>query len=164
MDALIALGSNLGDRLATLQGAVDALGALGVVRSVSRVCETAAMYVTDQPAFLNAVVLLETELDAAALLDQLLAIERRFGRVRDQARGPRTLDLDLLAVGQLVVGSDVLSLPHPGIAERAFVAWPLRDVAPAWPHPLLGASAADLADALPEPTWIAGGLLAPRAA
>ncbi|HET8893403.1 MAG TPA: 2-amino-4-hydroxy-6-hydroxymethyldihydropteridine diphosphokinase [Gaiellaceae bacterium] len=132
--AYVALGSNLGDREATLRAAVDALAATeGVeVVAVSRLIDTAPVGNVDQPRFLNGVVALETELPARELLDLLLAVEQRFGRVREgvPAQGPRTLDLDLLLYGDAQIDEPGLRVPHPRLHERSFVLEPLADVAP----------------------------------
>jgi 2-amino-4-hydroxy-6-hydroxymethyldihydropteridine diphosphokinase len=128
--AVLALGSNQGDRLATLQGAVDALsGAAGLtVLAVSPVYETDPVGGPEQPDYLNAVVLVQTDLDPRALLERSLAVEAAFGRVRDLRWGPRTLDVDLVAVGDLRVDEPDLVVPHPRAAERAFVLVPWLDV------------------------------------
>jgi 2-amino-4-hydroxy-6-hydroxymethyldihydropteridine diphosphokinase len=122
--AVLGLGSNMGDRPALLQGAIDALSAAGRVVAVSPVYETDPVGGPEQADFLNAVVIVETDLTAHALLDLAQATEARFARVRDQRWGPRTLDLDLLAIGDEVVDDADLLLPHPRAAERAFVLVP----------------------------------------
>ena len=126
---VIGLGANLGDRLATLRSAVTALGRWGSLCAVSDVYETAPVG-PPQPAFLNAAVLLETELEPRALLDQLLAIERAHGRERVERWGPRTLELDLLCSGDLTIDEPGLTLPHPELPRRAFALLPLLDVVP----------------------------------
>lgn len=132
-DAYVALGSNLGDSRRQVLDAMDALDAVsGIgVQARSRLFRTPPWGVLDQPPFINAVVLLETTLDPHALLDALLAIETSAGRIRDGERwGPRTLDLDLLHMHGVTLDEPRLTLPHPRIAERAFVLLPLADVAP----------------------------------
>lgn len=132
-DAYVALGSNLGDSRATLVGAAEALAALPGSRlaGISRIYRTPPWGRRDQPDFLNAVVRLRTTLEPHDLLDALMAIERRFGRMRDGERwGPRTLDLDLLHVDGVVLDEPQLTLPHPRMGERAFVLLPLADLAP----------------------------------
>lgn len=133
MRAYVALGSNLGDSRQHLLDAIEALAALPhtEVTARSRIYRTPPWGVTDQPDFLNAVVALETALEPHDLLDALLAIERAAGRQRNGERwGPRTLDLDLLHVADRTVNDERLTLPHPHIADRAFVLLPLYDVAP----------------------------------
>jgi 2-amino-4-hydroxy-6-hydroxymethyldihydropteridine diphosphokinase len=122
--AVLALGSNLGDRLATLQGGVDALSDAGRVVAVSPVYETDPVGGPDQPDFLNAVVLVDTDLDAAAILAVAHAAEARFARTRDVRWGPRTLDVDLVSLGDEVVNHPDLVVPHPRAAGRAFVLLP----------------------------------------
>jgi 2-amino-4-hydroxy-6-hydroxymethyldihydropteridine diphosphokinase len=131
--AYVGLGANLGDRAATLARALDLLRAEpGVeVVAVSRLRETDPVGVEDQPRFLNGVALLRTTLAPRALLDVLLAVERRLGRVRDGARwGPRTLDLDLLLYDARVVDEPGLRVPHPRLHERRFALEPLAELAP----------------------------------
>ncbi len=127
--AVLALGSNEGDRLAHLQGAVDALSRTDQVRlvAVSGVYETDPVGGPSQPDYLNAVALAETQLDPHALLQAAHAVEAAAGRVRRERWGPRTLDVDLVAVGDLRVDDADLVLPHPRAAERAFVLIPWHE-------------------------------------
>jgi 2-amino-4-hydroxy-6-hydroxymethyldihydropteridine diphosphokinase len=132
----VGLGSNLGDREQTLNRAVEALRTLPgtSVRAVSAFRDTAPVgEILDQPRFLNGAVELETSLAARQLLDALLEIERSFGRNRTGAPpgGPRTLDLDLLLYGEAEIDEDGLAVPHPRLAERAFVLEPLAELDPA---------------------------------
>jgi 2-amino-4-hydroxy-6-hydroxymethyldihydropteridine diphosphokinase len=129
----VGLGANLGDREGTLHAAVDALaGEEGIeVVAVSTLRETEPVGVGGQPRFLNGVVELETTLAARELLDRLLAVEQRFGRVRVQGEhGPRTLDLDLLLYGGEEIDEPGLVVPHPRLHERRFVLEPLAELAP----------------------------------
>ena len=131
--AYVGLGANLGDRERTLREAVDALAdEEGVeVVSVSTLRETEPVGVGQQPFFLNGVVELETTLSARGLLDRLLVVEQRFGRVRITGEhGPRTLDLDLLLYGDEVIDEPGLTIPHPRLHERRFVLEPLAELAP----------------------------------
>jgi 2-amino-4-hydroxy-6-hydroxymethyldihydropteridine diphosphokinase len=129
--AVLALGSNLGDRVAHLQGAVDGLATTEgvVVVAVSSVYETDPMG-PDQPDYLNAAVAVDTTRTPHELLGVAQSLEQAAGRVRRERWGPRTLDVDVLFVGDLVVDTPDLVLPHPGVAQRAFVLAPLSDVAP----------------------------------
>jgi len=131
--AYVGLGANLGDRERTLRAAVDALAAEeGIeVVSVSTLRETEPVGVGEQPRFLNGAAELETTLTARELLDRLLALEQRFGRVRIPGEhGPRTLDLDLLLHGGEVIDEPGLTVPHPRLHERRFVLEPLAELAP----------------------------------
>jgi 2-amino-4-hydroxy-6-hydroxymethyldihydropteridine diphosphokinase len=143
--AVLALGSNLGDRLDTLQGGVDALSSAPDVRAVavSSVYETDPVGGPEQGPYLNAVLVVETSLQPRMLLERALAVEDAFGRVRDVPLGPRTLDVDLLAVGTTSLDDPDLQLPHPRLHERAFVLVPWAEVDPGFPVPGL-ASVAEL--------------------
>lgn len=132
-EAYVALGANLGDREASLRGALSKLAAepgIGL-HAISPVYETAPVGFTDQPSFLNMVARVGTEWPPLELLGRLLKIEREMGRVRDIRWGPRNIDLDLLLVGETRMDTPELTLPHPRMGERAFVLVPLRDV---WPE------------------------------
>jgi 2-amino-4-hydroxy-6-hydroxymethyldihydropteridine diphosphokinase len=131
--AFVGLGANLGDREGTLHAAVDALGAKEGIElvAVSTLRETDPVGVGPQPRFLNGVVELETTLSARELLDRLLTVEQRFGRVRTPGgHGPRTLDLDLLLYGDDELDEPGLTVPHPRLHERRFVLEPLAELAP----------------------------------
>ena len=131
--ACIGLGANLGDAAQTLRSAFDALAALPqtTLQARSRLYRTPAWGNQDQPAFVNAAAVLDTALPAPALLEALLDIERRFGRVRDPALhwGPRALDLDVLLYGEAVIDLPQLKVPHPYLHERAFALLPLAEIA-----------------------------------
>ncbi len=137
----IGVGANLGDREATIRTALDRLDAeeeIEVVR-VSSLRETDAVGYLDQPRFLNGAAALETDLPPRELLERMLAVERELGRVRDGPRfGPRTIDLDLLLYGDAVVDEPGLLIPHPRMAERAFVLEPLAELDPELVVPGLG--------------------------
>ncbi len=140
----IALGGNLGDRAAYLRAALDWLRATVLVTAVSPVYETDPVGYADQGAFLNAVVAGTTTSPPRALLRTLQAIERTSGRVRSFPNAPRTLDLDLLSYGTLVLDTPDLTVPHPRLHERAFVLAPLADIAPELVLPGLGGTVAAL--------------------
>lgn len=130
--AYIALGANLGDPEATVRAAIDALAALPQTALTARssLYRTAPLGLAGQPDFINAVVALDCALDPDALLDALFAIEQRFGRIRAEKNGPRTLDLDLLLYDHLERHTEHLHLPHPRLHLRAFVVAPLFEIAP----------------------------------
>lgn len=134
MLAYIGLGANLANPTAQLQLARDAVGAIAGVRVVacSRFYRSAPMGPADQPDYVNAVMAIETERLPLDLLHELQAIETAQGRDRTGERwGPRTLDLDLLLYGDQTIASAELTVPHPGVSQREFVLYPLREVAPA---------------------------------
>lgn len=128
--AYVALGSNMGDRESLLRQAIEELDSRTGIRvsRVSAVYETAPVGYTDQPAFLNMAIALETQLSPIELLRQLLDAEKLLGRVRDIRWGPRTIDLDLLLYEDVSMDTEELQLPHPRMLERSFVLVPLHDV------------------------------------
>ena len=142
--AYIALGANLGDPKATVLAAFAALANLpeSRVARCSSLYRTAPVGILSQPDFVNAIVLLETTLAPEALLDALLDIEARFGRIRRERNGPRTLDLDLLLYDDIELDLPRLTLPHPRLHLRAFVLLPLAEVAPDLAIPRRGSVAA----------------------
>ena len=130
--AYVGLGANLGDREASLRKAIvylDAVDGIDLV-AVSRFRETAPWGVVDQPAFLNGACALRTTLSARSLLEALLGVEQRLGRIRLQRWGPREIDLDLLLFGRDCVREQGLTVPHPRLAEREFALEPLLDLDP----------------------------------
>lgn len=130
--ATLGLGSNLGDRLSNLQGAVDALGETPgvIVEGVSPVYETEPFGGKDQPDYLNAVVTLRTVLSPRLLLERAFAVEDAFGRVRAERWGSRTLDVDVITYDELISADPELTVPHPGAHVRATVLAPWYDIAP----------------------------------
>jgi 2-amino-4-hydroxy-6-hydroxymethyldihydropteridine diphosphokinase len=147
--AVVSLGANLGNRLETLQGAIDALeDTPGVrIKAVSPVYETEPWGVEpgSQPAYFNAVVVLKTTLPPSSLLERAHAVEEAFHRVRDERWGARTLDVDIVAYADVVTDDPHLTLPHPRAHQRAFVLVPWHDVDPEAQLPGHG-SVADLLD------------------
>jgi 2-amino-4-hydroxy-6-hydroxymethyldihydropteridine diphosphokinase len=132
--AYLGIGANLGDRVAHLQGAVDGLAATPDVEvvAVSPVYETAPVGGPVQPDYLNAVVAVDTTLGPRALLELANRLEAEADRVREVHWGPRTLDIDVLLVGDVAVNEPDLVVPHPRMLERAFVLVPLADLDPEW--------------------------------
>ncbi|MGD9903995.1 MAG: 2-amino-4-hydroxy-6-hydroxymethyldihydropteridine diphosphokinase [Vicinamibacterales bacterium] len=144
----IALGSNLGDRTAHLSWAVAALGERLDALRVSPFEETAPVDVPDvQPPYLNAVAVGWTRLAPEALLDELLALETARGRTRSGVRAARTLDLDLILYGDLIIDTPRLRVPHPRFVDRPFVLGPLAGLAPDWRDPRSRRTLASLWDA-----------------
>jgi 2-amino-4-hydroxy-6-hydroxymethyldihydropteridine diphosphokinase len=143
--AVVALGSNLGDRQAHLDRAIAHLARRLAALRVSSVHETDPVGVPgDQPRFLNAVAVGETTLDARALLGELLAIEREAGRERPYAGAARTLDLDLILFGDGIIDEPQLTVPHPRFRERRFVLEPLVEIAPGLRDPVTGRTVVEL--------------------
>lgn len=154
--AVIGLGANLPSRAGgpeqTVRAAMEELSGAGRVAARSSLYRTEPVEVEEQPAFVNAVAEIDTELEPDALLDFLLALERRYGRdrQREAPKGPRTLDLDLLLVGDEVIATANLHVPHSALAERRFVLEPLKEIAPELRHPVLGKTMAELLAELPD--------------
>ena len=130
--AVLSAGANLGDRLGTLQGCVQAIAGLPDtdVLAISPVYETIPVGGPPQPDYLNAVLLIQTGLPPRDLLDAIGGIEARFGRVRAERFGPRTLDIDIISYAGQVSDDPELTLPHPRAHERAFVLAPWHDIDP----------------------------------
>ena len=140
----LALGSNLGDRVANLRAAIAALAARVQVQRLSPVYETSPMYVLDQPRFLNMVVAGDTAISPTELLTFVKSVEAELGRGPGVRFGPRQIDIDILFYGDAVLALPGLDIPHPRLAERAFVLRPLADIASERGHPVLRRTVADL--------------------
>ena len=144
----LSLGTNLGDRLENLRAAVSALTPDLPVKAESPVYETEPWGYINQPAFLNMVIRVETDLLPLVLLARLKALEQGLGRIPTFPNGPRLIDLDILFYDDLTLDVPPLSIPHPRLHERAFVLVPLNDLAPELIHPRLGSSVAQLLEAV----------------
>ncbi|MBO9675779.1 MAG: 2-amino-4-hydroxy-6-hydroxymethyldihydropteridine diphosphokinase [Sphingobacteriaceae bacterium] len=138
--AYLLLGGNLGNREENLKRAIELLDEkTGKVTAVSSLYETAAWGKTDQPAFLNQAVALQTNLSALEVLDKALSIEQELGRVRKDKWGERLIDIDLILFGDEIINiPDKLQVPHPHMQNRKFVMEPLAEIAPDVVHPVLG--------------------------
>jgi hypothetical protein len=135
--AYLGLGTNLGDRSANLAQAIAMLASERlIVKRVSSSYETAPRDFLDQPFFLNQVIEVTTDLFPRQLLDRAKQVERKMGRVKGVAKGPRVIDVDVLMYGHSVVSMPGLEIPHPSIAERRFVLEPLAELAPELRHPV----------------------------
>ncbi|TFB31460.1 2-amino-4-hydroxy-6-hydroxymethyldihydropteridine diphosphokinase [Pedobacter alluvionis] len=138
--AYLLLGGNLGNREANLKKAIELLNdKIGKVITSSSLYETAAWGKTDQPAFLNQAIALQTNLSALEVLDLALSIEQELGRVRKDKWGERLIDIDLILFGDQIINiPDKLQVPHPHMQDRKFVMEPLAEIAPEVIHPVLG--------------------------
>lgn len=140
----LALGTNLGDRAANLRAAIDALAPEVMLTAESPIYETEPWGYTDQPAFLNMVVSVQTDFSPLELLDYLKNLEQTLGRAPSFRNGPRLIDLDILLYDDWVMDTPRLVIPHPHLHERAFVLVPLADLAPKLIHPRLALSVDEL--------------------
>lgn len=150
--AYLGLGSNMGDRADNLRQAIRGLHEQPGIRvvGVSAVYETDPVGYVEQDAFLNMAVAVETQRTAEQLLETALSVEKKLGRVRTIRWGPRTIDIDLLLYGNDTIRQEKLIIPHPAMAERAFVLIPLRDVWEGGPLPVYNQSVDQLLSVLPE--------------
>jgi len=147
----LLLGSNLGDRLQVMQTAIELIQKeIGEIHAVSSVYETAPWGVLDQPAFLNQVVKIQTELKAEEVLRIILEIEHELGRVRYERWGARVIDIDILYFRNLILDSARLTIPHPRLHERRFTLIPLAEIAPDYVHPILNRSSLQLLASCPD--------------
>jgi 2-amino-4-hydroxy-6-hydroxymethyldihydropteridine diphosphokinase len=144
----LSLGSNVGDRESLLREAQHRLAAEGEIVALSSYYETEPVEFTGQPWFLNCALGLETTETAVQLMASILRIEQEMGRRRMQRKGPRTIDIDILLFGDLVINSAELTIPHPAMQDRRFVLEPLAEIAELR-HPVLKKSIRELLDALP---------------
>ena len=149
--AYLLIGGNEGDRSAYLRETTRQIGSQGsrIIRQ-SSVYETAAWGKTDQAAFLNQALIVETPLDAPALMQRLLAIEEQMGRIRTERYGSRTIDIDILFFNEDVIRLPWLIIPHPEVANRRFALAPVNEIAPDYVHPVLQKTIHELLTLCPD--------------
>jgi 2-amino-4-hydroxy-6-hydroxymethyldihydropteridine diphosphokinase len=147
---VIAIGSNVGNRVLAINEAINKVKLLGDFQCTSFLYETAPMYHLDQTTFLNAACLLETKLGPFELLSALKSIEQTIGRNKTFVNGPRLIDLDIITYGNTVIKSNDLIIPHPRLSERAFVLKPVCDIDETLVHPILKKNMKELYDLLPN--------------
>ncbi|HTD41244.1 MAG TPA: 2-amino-4-hydroxy-6-hydroxymethyldihydropteridine diphosphokinase [Mucilaginibacter sp.] len=151
IDVFLLLGSNLGDREAFLQKAIDFIADdLGPIEKKSSVYETQAWGKTDEPSYLNQVVQIKTRFPAEQVLGKILNIENLMGRVREEKWGSRIIDIDILFYGLDIIASHGLTVPHPELQKRMFTLAPLSEIAPDLEHPILKKSIFELKNELKD--------------
>jgi 2-amino-4-hydroxy-6-hydroxymethyldihydropteridine diphosphokinase len=134
----LLIGGNMGDRNANLNNALALIESkLGVIKKVSSVFETEAWGFTEQPAFLNQALLIQTQLNAESLMIEILLLEKEMGRERTIPMGPRMIDVDIIYFNEAIVNHENLIIPHPKMSERKFVLMPIAEIAPDFIHPIL---------------------------
>lgn len=149
--AFLLIGGNLGDRFRNLGAAARLIEEhCGDIISLSSIYETAAWGFTDQPPFLNQVLVLETALEPEVLMQELLDIEKELGRIREEKMGPRHIDIDILLLDDITWRSPSLTIPHPSLHLRRFALTPLNEVAATQKHPLLQKTIAELLTDCPD--------------
>lgn len=150
--AYLLIGGNTGNRCKNLENAVKHIEkACGQLLSVSHVYETAAWGKTDQEPFLNQALLITTSLSAEQLLQTVLSIENKMGRLRKERYGPRIIDIDILFYNNTVINEPALTIPHPALPQRRFALEPLNEIAAGYIHPVLKKSVQVLLDECPDP-------------
>ncbi|UHG91675.1 2-amino-4-hydroxy-6-hydroxymethyldihydropteridine diphosphokinase [Spirosoma oryzicola] len=156
METFLLLGANLGDRVTTMSRAVELIAQqVGKIIRQSSLYETAPWGVTEQPSYLNQVLLVETALAPQPLLEHTQAIEYELGRVRLDKWGARLIDIDILYYEQQAIRTETLSIPHPYLHLRRFTLMPLTEIAPHYRHPVLQKTTQELLNECPDTSDVA---------
>lgn len=142
--AILALGSNRGDRLANLQNAKTELSKVGTIQKESNIYETEPVGFADQDWFLNCVIQIETNMNAQQLLEETQNIEKKLGKNKLIENGPRSIDIDIIFLDSEIIHVENLKIPHPRMQDRRFVLEPLAEIEPKWIHPILQISVESL--------------------
>ena len=151
----LLLGSNLGERTMHLQSAIENIAQIvGDIIRFSIVYETAPWGNPDQQNFLNQALLIKTELSPYELLEQILEIEKKLGRIRAEKWGPRIIDIDILYYNEDIVYKHDLKIPHPFLQDRRFSLIALNDISPAWVHPLLKKTVKEMLEECTDINWV----------
>jgi 2-amino-4-hydroxy-6-hydroxymethyldihydropteridine diphosphokinase len=158
--AYIQIGTNMGDRFASLNQARQLLsGEKLTIKNSSSIYETAAWGQIPQPDFLNQIICIHTSWNPDELMQHLLATEKKMGRIRTEKKGPRVIDLDILFFDDLILSSEIVTIPHPLLQERRFILEPMVELDPDFIHPVFKKSCIELLqtceDPLPVKKWIA---------
>ncbi len=148
--AYLLLGGNIGDRYQNLQNGIGLLNNIGNVSATSSLYETEAWGLTDQPAFINQVIVLQTQLHPQQLMNELLSIEQKLGRIRQEKFGPRVIDIDILLMDHLIIQTDSLTIPHPALHLRNFALTPLAEIAGNILHPVFNKTITELLKECPD--------------
>lgn len=148
--AYLLIGGNMGDREKYMEQAKEGLEELGNIQRSSRIYETAAWGVEDQPSFLNQAICLNTNFSPHNLLEETQRLERRLDRVREKVWHERTMDIDIIYYDDDVIDTKLLQVPHPRMQDRNFVLVPLAEIAPNLPHPILGKTTETLLHQCPD--------------
>jgi 2-amino-4-hydroxy-6-hydroxymethyldihydropteridine diphosphokinase len=150
--AYLLTGTNMGEREQNLETAREWIEAeCGKISLISLLYETAAWGKTEQPAFLNQALEIQTGLNAAQLIRHILKIEKNMGRVREEKYGPRLIDIDIIFFADEIIATSFLKIPHPEMQNRRFVLVPLNEIIPDFIHPVLKKTVRELLDDCPDP-------------
>ncbi len=152
MKAILGLGTNIGNRAKNLAEAIAMLDKIGKIEKASKLYETKPWRVTNQDDFLNQALIINYDKSPSILLSETQSIEKTLGRTKTRKWGPRLIDIDILFIGQKIIRSSQLQIPHPRITKRNFVLVPLNEIAPHFRHPIYKKNISELLSLCPDPT------------